>query len=186
MKNNRIHYIIIPVLMVLFAVYSFKRIHKGKEISSKMDTEMSYPLVQIGNCYSYREGDNYYGVIIVEVAKDHIISVGILEEVKKQIFAIRDFERGKLIYAKSEILKGYPVIGLWKGFFSDEDLKIFNENFQFVGKLELDKSKLEENGGGTLISGSQINLRKLQNPNFLKSFVIYREPVENVLKNNVE
>jgi hypothetical protein len=186
MKNKRINYIVIPFLIVLLVLYSYQRISKKEGIVTKPNVEIidSVVHVQIGNCYSYEEEGNYYGVIIVEVGKDHVLTSGILEKVEKRKLSIKDFESGNLMYSKTEIIEGYPVYGLWTGFFLDDDINFFKEKFRFIGKIELDKSKIDDNGGGTLINRSQVNLKYLHDSKMLNGVSKEKEPVTKIMRNN--
>jgi len=184
MKNKRIHHIVILILIILLLIYFYQRMSKNDEIVIKSDVERPNQVVQIGNCYSYEEESKYYGVIIIEIAKDNVLKVGILDEVEKQSLNIKNFENGNLMCAKSEIIEGYPVLGLWTGFFLEEDLIFFKDKFKFIGKIELDKSKIEENGGGILINRSEVNLKHLHDSGLLKGISRYKEPVVKIMINN--
>ncbi|MBW1654384.1 hypothetical protein [Flavobacterium quisquiliarum] len=198
MENKRVHYILIPILLLLLGIYSYKKLNKNEEIQEKPAVETLEPkdakteiktkletsdsIVQIGDCYSYEQDGNYYGVIVIKYEDDDLFTVGILEEVKQQQLKIIDFEKGNLMCAKTELLVGNPVKGLWTGFFFKDDLKVFKSNFKYVGKIKLNETEIDVNGGGTLISSSEVNVEDLHNSKMLKGISRYREPMEKYIE----
>lgn len=197
MRNKRIHYFLIPILIVILAIYSYQRVNNNEEIEVKPTTEKldldtknketeakpkvemfdSDSPVQIGNCYSYEEDGNYYGVIIINYEDNELFTAGILYEVKKKELNNKDFEYGNLICVKSELIKGFPVLGLWTGSFPTEALKVFKDKFKYVGQINLAQSKIEINGGGGLIIRTGIKVKDLHDSELLKGMSRYKEPL---------
>ena len=66
-------------------------------------------------------------------------------------------------------------------FFFKNDLKVFQQNFKYIGKVDLDISKLEVNGGSTLIDNQKVSLVSLHNLNLKElskiKIIVYKMPV---------
>jgi len=181
MENKKVHYIIIPILILLLIVYGYQRFNKIQKITSESNTLTSEEL-QVGNCYSYENAGVYYGVILVKSEQDDIFTVGLLDAVKKEELEIKDFKTGDLQCAKHELVKGIKVSGLQISTFFSEDVKLFRQKFKYIGKLNLESSKIIICGGGTLIVGSDVRVKSEHDSKLLTGIVRYNEPVINYIE----
>jgi hypothetical protein len=190
MKNSRIHYFLIPLLILsLIFIYFAKQ---GQNILSRTvkveDVTKENPyqeivdsLIRIGNCFSYYENNVSYGFVIT--TSDFIndeFNVGLLEGNHNKEICINDFINGSLIYSRYNILGGAE--GIWTGFFFKDDLEKFKKQLKYVGTIDLDLSKIHVVGGGQLIFSSKISVKDFSNTNQPKELIRTSKPIKDLLK----
>lgn len=196
MENKRVHYILIPILLLLLAIYSYKKLNKNEEIQEKSAVETLEPkdakteiktkletsdsIVQIGNCYSYEEAGIYYGVVLIKYEDDDLYTVALLDKPENQELKKNNFLDGSLICTSNHMLPP-GTYGLSTGFFMKEDLNVFQKNFKYVCHLDLDDSKIEINGGGSLIFNQTVSIKDLRGNRLLKEMKRYTEPTSKYL-----
>ena len=140
-------------------------------------------IFKVGNCFYYKENEEYFGVIIVTSDSIHDeYNVALLDKSYKSPIDLNQFKRGYLIYQKINITGGAE--GIWSGFFMREDFSTFRKKFTYIGKLSLDNSKIEVNGGGELIFSKNVNIRNLYQLNYPYPNTItqYSKPVSDFLE----
>lgn len=196
MENKRVHYILIPILLLLLVVYSYKKLNKNEEIQEKsvveavkiqeVKTEIKSKgealdsIVQIGNCYSFEKDGNYYGVIMIKYEDDDLYTVALLDKTERKELKENNFVNGSLICTSNHMLP-LGAYGLSTGFFMKEDLNVFQKNFKYVCHLDLDDSKIEINGGGSLIFNQTVSIKDLRGHRLLKEMKRYTEPTSKYL-----
>jgi hypothetical protein len=176
MENKKMHYIIIPVLIILLVIYSYQRVTRNQEIICKSDKVVSDSLIEIGNCFSYEEDGIYYGVILIKYEDDDLFTVALLDKTEKRELKNNDFIYGSLLCTNNNMIAP-GTYGLSTGFFTKSDLKVFQQKFKYVCKIDLDDSKIEINGGGTLIIHQNVSIKDLRSSNKPLEIKQYTEPM---------
>jgi hypothetical protein len=71
-------------------------------------------------------------------------------------------------------------------FFFKNELKVFKQNFKYIGKIDLDISKLELNGGSNLFDNQNVALKGLHDLNIKQllkiKIIVYKMPVIKFMK----
>ena len=137
--------------------------------------------MKVGNCFSYEEGGVYYGVVLIKYEDDDLYTVALLDKTENQDLKKNNFINGSLICTSNHMLPP-GTYGLSTGSFMKEDLNAFQKNFKYVCQLDLDDSKLEINGGGTLIINQTVSMKDLRGNRLLKEMKRYTEPISKYLK----
>jgi len=182
MINNKTHFVIITILILLLGIYSYQRIGgNNEEIIDSAEKRTSNSPLKVGNCFSYEEAGVYYGIVLIKYEDDDLYTVALLDKTENKELKKNNFINGALICTSNHMIAPGNY-GLSTGFFMKDDLKVFQKNFKYVCQLDLDDSTIEINGGGTLIDNQSIAIKDLRNSNrLLKEMKQYTEPMSKYL-----
>lgn len=167
---------------MLLGLYSYQRIAGNKEeIIDTPEKITSNSPMQVGNCFFYEQAGIYYGVVLIKYEDDDLYTVALLDKTENQELKKDNFLNGSLICTSNHMLAP-GAYGLSTGFFMKEDLNVFQKNFKYVCQLDLDDSKVEVNGGGSLILNQGVSMKDLRGNKLLKEMKRYTEPMSKYLK----
>ena len=158
--------------------------HYNANNNSILDTSSNQTaILRLGNCYQTIEDSCNFGIVLIQCENDQeIYTFGLIDNCYKRKLTINDFVESEFCWNRVTHFYSNEQ-GLWTGFIMKNDLEIFKNDFNYTGRININKEKIVIVGGGSLLMNKKSDLKKLLETKYLDSNMAIRttKPIKEFL-----